>query len=140
MHSEYNNNQDIPGKYLQIWILPDDKTLELRYDEKNFDPDLFEGRIVRVASGNLPDTMHIHQDVVINRTNLRKEQSIEYSLSKEGNGVHVFVFTGNLCIGSHDLNERDAVGIWDTSDVQLHLKNGANLLLIDVPIEIRTYG
>lgn len=136
VHSEFNHSKDSPVKFLQIWILPDRHAVEPRYDQKHFEPELFSDQVVPVVSKDLPNTMHIHQNAVISRIDLTGGKSIEYAVSSEGNGVYVFVLSGNLQVGSHDLNERDAVGVQDTSAVKVTSEAGARVLLIDVPMKI----
>lgn len=60
-------------------------------------------------------------------------------LHKKGNGVYAFVLKGSAKIGDRILNERDGLGIWDTQSFNIDAKEDAEILLMEVPIELPGY-
>ena len=74
--------------------------------------------------------------------NLRKEtqglnrdvNKFNREINKKGNGVYTFVINGRAIISENTLDERDALGIWDTENFNISVVKNTKLLLIEVPI------
>ena len=78
----------------------------------------------------------INQDAWFSLANLSKEGTTEYTIRKNGNGVYVFVLTGNITIGDQVLSQRDGLGISETDSIQILANTDAEFLLIDIPMKI----
>jgi redox-sensitive bicupin YhaK (pirin superfamily) len=50
MHSEFNDSQADSVHLLQIWIIPNQRQLPTRYEEKRFSSELFHNRFFTVVS------------------------------------------------------------------------------------------
>ncbi len=65
-HSEYNPLPNEPSHFLQIWIVPDKKSLNPRYDQKTFCSQDSHSQWVLIASRHGSDTaVSINQDMQI---------------------------------------------------------------------------
>ncbi|HEX8332584.1 MAG TPA: pirin family protein, partial [Segetibacter sp.] len=53
-----------------------------------------------------------------------------------GNGVYAFVLEGQVTFGEQQLNKRDALGVWDTDTIELTVEDTAEILLIEVPMNV----
>lgn len=137
MHSEYNNNPDKPVKFLQIWVIPNKKNVEPRYDQVSLKDFATENEFYQVLSPN-PDEqgVWIYQDAWFHIGKFTKETSLEYKIKKEGNGIYAFVLEGEVDINQEKLSERDGMGIWDTSSIQVTARENARLLLMQVPMSL----
>jgi redox-sensitive bicupin YhaK (pirin superfamily) len=60
---------------------------------------------------------------------------LTYELKKSGNGVYILNIDGAYEIAEQTLNNRDAIGIWETESVTIHANKTGRLLLIEVPME-----
>jgi redox-sensitive bicupin YhaK (pirin superfamily) len=56
-------------------------------------------------------------------------------LQKEGNGVYVFVLSGQLSIDGQGLETRDGYGIWDVNSFDIKAITDAEFLLLEIPME-----
>ncbi len=135
-HSETNANTDKDVKFLQIWILPKERNIEPRYEQKTFKPENRQNQMVTVVAPDDTKAVWINQDAWLSLADLSKDQSTSYAIRKEGNGVYVFVLNGNITISGHSLETRDALGIWETGSISIKANTAAQLLFIDVPMQI----
>src|SRR3954470_9378100 len=51
-HSEYNYSKEEPANFLQIWIIPKERNIKPRYDQKTFNP---KDRINKLQTVVAPD-------------------------------------------------------------------------------------
>jgi quercetin 2,3-dioxygenase len=137
-HSEYNRNKDKPVKFLQIWVLPNKRNVEPRYDQITLDITNRHNNLQLIVSPNAADEgVWIHQDAWFHLGKFDKDLSIDYSIKKSGNGVYAFVLKGDITINQIALNERDGLGIWDTENISLKANSdNAEILLIEVPMNL----
>jgi redox-sensitive bicupin YhaK (pirin superfamily) len=135
-HSEYNKNSDKPVKFLQIWLFPKTKNITPRYDQVTLREEDRHNKLQQVLS---PDKngegVSINQDAWFHMGNFDKDFSTAYHLKNSSNGVYAFVIKGNVTIAGTSLNERDGLGIWSTSEINIQANSdGVELLLMEVPM------
>lgn len=137
-HSEYNKNPDQPVKFLQIWVFPNKKNVQPRYDQVTLNVNDRHNKLQQVLSPNADDEgVWIHQDAWFHMGRFDKDVDTTYTIKKAGNGVYAFILKGDFTINGYELNQRDGLGIWDVD--QLHIKansEDAEILLMDVPMDV----
>lgn len=140
MHSEYNKNKDEAVKFLQIWVFPKEENVEPRYDQKSIKEGENINGFQQILSPNKNDDgVWIHQDAWFNLAKFTKGNGKNYMLNKTGNGVYAFVLKGSAKVGDRILNERDGLGIWDTQSFNIEAIDDAEILLMEVPMELPSY-
>jgi hypothetical protein len=65
---------------------------------------------------------------------MEENTSLTYSIKGEGNGAYFMNIDGQFEIEQELLDERDAIGIWDTKKIVLHNKQKGQMLVIEVPM------
>jgi redox-sensitive bicupin YhaK (pirin superfamily) len=137
-HSEYNKNKDEAVKFLQIWIYPNKRNVQPRYDQVSLSLDDRHNKLQQVLSPNPDDEgVWIHQDAWFHMGNFDKEVSTNYQMKKETNGVYCFILKGSFTINGEALSTRDGMGIWDTSNIEIiATEDGAEILLMEVPMQL----
>lgn len=135
-HSEKNKNHDQQVKFFQIWIFPNKKNVEPRYDQKNFTEAEKHNKLLTVVSpiASNDGGVQIHQDAWFSLGKLDKDFTTSYSLKKNGNGVYVFVIEGTVTVSGEKLNRRDGLGITDTDQLSIKADSNAEILLMEVPM------
>lgn len=131
-HSEFNHSSDEPARLLQIWIMPAQRDLEPRYQDKNFPLDERRGRLALLASNDARDgSLKINQDVSVYSTILAAGESVEHAI---GVGRHVWVqiARGSATVNGEHLKEGDGAAISDESSVSISADTDAELLLFDL--------
>lgn len=139
-HSEYNKNKEEPVKFLQIWVFPREIGVEPRYDQQNIKSEEKINDFQQILSPDKNDEgVWIHQDAWFSLANFKNGNSKDYPLHKNGNGVYAFVLSGTAKIGDQILNSRDGLGIWDTQRFSVEALEDAEILLMEVPMELPDY-
>ncbi len=133
-HSEFNANTDKEVKFLQIWVFPKEKNIAPRYEQKTFKPEERQNKLQTVVAPNSGEAVYINQDAWFSLGNFDQGFATGYTLNKAGNGVYAFVLEGEVSINGNKLNKRDALGVWETSSIDIKAETKAELLLIEVPM------
>ena len=134
-HSEYNKNKDKEVKFLQIWIFPNKKNVQPRYDQITLNEQDRHNRLQQILSPDPEDAgVWIHQDAWFHLGKLDRGIEITYPLKKQGNGVYLFLLSGALQADQQQLALRDGIGIWDTSEIKLTATADCEVLLMEVPM------
>ena len=136
MHSEFNPSPTEELSLFQIWIFPDQKGVEPRYDQRKFDPDTFENNIVTLVNNEKDgNTLFIHQKAAISLSRPTAGTSLTYKNLYPGNGVYVMVIEGKISIENTISERRDSSGIWDAEEFIFEAKEGSFVLFLEVPMQ-----
>lgn len=134
-HSEQNNSSEKEVKFLQIWIIPKNRNISPRYDQRNFSDEALKNKMLTVVAPDKPgEAIYINQDAYLSLGVFDTDSMIEYKIQNSGNGAFVFVLEGEVKIGSHSLGKRDAIGIEDSEIFEIEISKNSTVLLIDVPM------
>lgn len=134
-HSEYNKNADQPVKFLQIWVFPNERDVEPRYDQITLEQDKLHNELYQILSPHADDEgVWVHQDAWFHLGQLDAGLEKEYRMKADGNGLYVFVLEGDVTVGEQALHRRDGYGIWETDAVTIKADSDARVLLMDVPM------
>lgn len=134
-HSEYNKSQTEAVKFLQIWIFPNVRNMPPSYDQISLNKEDYTNSLRTIVSPTEREgAVHIKQDAWFSLGEFTEEQEVTYELNKEDNGVFLFVLKGNASVEGNVLAERDAIGIWNASEIKIEPMNGCKLLLMEVPM------
>jgi len=132
VHSEHNASKLEPAHLLQIWIIPDRKGHEPRYDQKPF-PDSERRDALRLVAS--PDgsagSMPIHQDARIYASLLSTGKTLNYTLER-GRGVWVQVVRGGLDVNGASLAAGDGAAIENEEAVKIAATSDSEFLLFDL--------
>ncbi len=134
-HSEYNKNPDRDVKFLQIWVLPNKRNVQPRYDQISIRDIQERNAFYQILSPHKGEQgVWIHQDAWFSLGSFDKDASDTYRLQKEGNGVYIFVLEGEAEVAGERLGKRDGMGIWDSSQIHFKALSPSRILLMEVPM------
>ena len=140
-HSEYNKNPDKPVKFLQIWVFPNQRNVEPRYDQISIRDIEKDNEFYQVLSPNPEDDgVWIHQEAWFHLGKFEAGKSDTYKIKKEGNGVYAFVIEGEVKINGQELTSRDGYGVWETDTLEFAATSPCRVLLMDVPMALPRIG
>lgn len=136
-HSEMNASSTDPVSFLQLWIIPKERSVTPRYDQIALKPENSLNRWDQILSPNTDDAgVWVHQDAYMFLSKLEADTELSYALKyPKTHGVYLFVLEGSIAIEDIELNSRDAIGITETSSFQVLAKKEASLLVIEVPMD-----
>ena len=134
-HSEYNNSKNNPVKFLQIWLFPNKRNVQPRYDQLTLLKEERLGKFQQILSPDPTDAgVWIHQDAWFHIAQIEPGKELNYSLKKAGNGIYSFVLNGTVRIDDIELSDRDALGVWDTKEIKYTALTTTEVLVMEVPM------
>lgn len=137
-HSEYNHDDTEHVNLLQLWIFPDKKNVQPRYDQTYFEPAERVNKLQKLVSpiGTEEVGLKIHQNARIYRSTLEPGKTITHQIYSTNHGVYVFVISGSIDANGQVLHKRDAAGISNTEALELTASQVSDVLLIEVPMQV----
>ena len=136
-HSEFNNDPDQKVKLLQIWVFPNQKNVKPRYDQVSLKDIEKENEFYQILSPSPDDQgVWIHQDAWFSLGKFKTETTQIYRLKKAENGVYVFVMEGAAEVEGRKLQKRDALGLWETAEINLNISVDSKILIMEIPMQI----
>lgn len=135
-HSEFNPNHDQHTKLFQIWLFPRIQNVAPRYQQITLDKSLEKNDFAQIVSPNENDTgVWIHQDAWFYLSNFDKDFSKKLALKKEGNGFYIMNIEGEIEVNGSVLEKRDAIGIWETTEVEIKANTASKFLVMEIPMK-----
>lgn len=134
-HKEFNKNEKEPAAFLQIWLFPNQRNVEPRYQQKRYSDRSIPNEFQQILSPDPnEESVWIYQNAWFNIADFDIEKSTDYKLKNKDNGLYVFMLKGSASVGTQMLNERDGYGLWDTDEVTIRAAKGSKILLMEVPM------
>lgn len=134
-HSEYNKNADKQVKFLQIWVFPKENDVTPRYDQVSISELSKPNEWYQILSPNPDDAgVWVNQDAWFSMADFDAGKSDTYKIQRPGNGVYAFILEGSATVNGETLGRRDAIGVWDTEEVEFLAESDAKILLMDIPM------
>ena len=135
-HSEFNPNHNHHTKLFQIWLFPKYRNVEPRYQQITLDKSLEKNDFAQILSPNPDDAgVWIHQDAWFYLSDFDADFSKKLSLKKEGNGFYIMNIEGEIEVNGQKLGRRDAIGIWETNEIEIKANSNAKFLVMEIPME-----
>ena len=132
-HSEFNHSTSEPVHFLQIWIVPNVKGAQPRYQQKHFSPADKSGRLRLILSEDGRDgSLSIRQDVKLFAGLFDGEQSANLNLGPD-RYAYVHVARGSVVLNGQQLGEGDGVRVRDERALRLSDGHAADVLVFDLP-------
>lgn len=136
-HSEFNPNADTQTKLLQIWVLPNRQNVTPRYDQITLKQEDSENKFEQILSPDPSDSgTWIHQDAWFHLGTFETGMIPEYALRKPGNGVYIFVISGDVEVEGVTLHARDGLGVWESESISMKILSNARVLIMEVPMKV----
>ena len=136
-HSEYNKNKDQDVRFLQIWMFPNQRNVQPRYDQITLNNNDTNNQFHQVLSPNVDDAgVWAHQNAWFNIGTFEKGCNEIYNIKRSGNGVYAFILEGEVTIEGQKLGKRDGFGLWDVDKIEMTADSDAKVLLMDVPMAL----
>ncbi|MBN1599094.1 MAG: pirin family protein [Bacteroidales bacterium] len=131
-HSE-KNPAGVPLNLFQIWIFPNKKDVEPRYDQKKFDEaESIDINQLLISPDGRNKSLWIYQDAFISRRISSGTHPFSYEKFIGSNGVFAMVVEGEAMINGEKLSKRDAIMVGN--DLDISPSKGLHILFIEVPI------
>ncbi len=119
-HSEFNHLKNETSNFLQIWIFPNKKGRQPRYDQKYFAEEERKNMFQLIVSPNKENgNLWINKNAFIYLSEIDKGQTRSYQLNFLQNGIYLFLIDGELKVENDLLSKRDTIGIWEKDYINI---------------------
>lgn len=135
-HSEFNPSDTKQTKLLQIWISPEEKGIEPRYDQKTFSPIERKNQWQTVVApmNTQSEGIKINQKSWFSLLDIEQGMNISYELKEKENGAYFLVLEGRLLLADEDLSARDALGVIHAQNIMIEATRSSKILAIETPL------
>jgi quercetin 2,3-dioxygenase len=133
-HEEYNIGEE-EVNFLQIWIQPKLQDITPRYQQRSFPKDKRKNQLKTIISGEEGlEHCWINQNAKLSLGYFDTAQEVVYQFNPVNKCIFIFVMSGKIRVDGTDIEERNAIGIWETDTVPVHCEAGAHFVIIEAPI------
>lgn len=132
VHSEFNNSNEKPVHFLQIWISPSEDGIKPGYQEKQFSDDDKKNRLRLIVSPEGSDgSLKIHQDAKLYSSILEAGKEVRHEMEK-GRHAWIQVIRGTIEVNGTLLEEGDGAAVSDEKTLKLISQDISEFLLFDL--------
>jgi redox-sensitive bicupin YhaK (pirin superfamily) len=136
-HSEFNGSQDEPVHFLQIWIVPNERNAEPRYQERHFSEADKRGQLRLIIS---PDgaqaSLQVRQDVRVYAGLFDGAETATFELPAQ-RYAYVHIARGQVELNGKLLREGDGVRVREAQALTFANGQDSEVLLFDLrPFEV----
>ncbi|SDH57043.1 hypothetical protein SAMN05216603_110135 [Pseudomonas benzenivorans] len=131
-HSEYNASATAPVHFLQIWIVPERKGIEPRYQQQHFAAEQKRGRLRLVLSPDGQDgSLRINQDARVYAGLFDGAERASLTLPAARH-AYVHVASGSLSVNGQRLKAGDGLKIRQAQTLEFGQGEKAEVLVFDL--------
>lgn len=131
-HSEFNHSQTEPVHLLQIWIVPNRRGIEPRYEQQNFPAEEKQGKLLLIAAPEGQDgAVTIYQDVYLYASIMAAGDEISYEV-RSHRYAWLQIALGTVELNGEILRAGDGVQINTPDRLKITTHIGAEILLFDL--------
>jgi redox-sensitive bicupin YhaK (pirin superfamily) len=130
-HSEQNASDTEPMRFIQMWIMPNQRGLEPSVEQKVFTKEDRTGRLFQIVSPEGGDAVLVHQDASVYVSSLPVGASVSHKFDREKGG-YLYLIEGAIRLNGQELRTGDAAKIHDEPEVTIEADRPSELILVEV--------
>jgi quercetin 2,3-dioxygenase len=132
-HSEQNGSETEPMRFIQMWIMPDERGLQPGVEQKVFTTEDRTGKLLKVIAPEDGDAVKVHGHASVHVSRLLAGQSVRHELAAD-RGAYLYVISGDVAVNGERLRTGDAARIWEEPAVEISANEESELILVDVDL------
>jgi redox-sensitive bicupin YhaK (pirin superfamily) len=135
-HSEQNASDTEGMRFIQMWIIPNERGLEPSVEQRVFTQEDRRDRLLRVVAGpeRVGDAVLVHQDASVYAASLTPGASIQHEL-RPGGGAYVYVIGGGVELSGGKLILGDAAAISEETSIDIQAIEPTELIMVEVRLD-----
>ena len=139
LHSEKNGSADEPMRFIQFWILPSTRGLATRVQQQQYAIGDRTDRWLQIMGPAGEDGLDLAQDARALVSHLTDAGRLQHTFAPRRGG-YLYVIDGRLVLDGETLKTGDAAKVVGEAHLDMTSDVGAELILIDVPLEFEPVG
>jgi redox-sensitive bicupin YhaK (pirin superfamily) len=132
-HSEQNGSKDEPMRFIQMWIMPDQRGLEPGVEQKVLTKEDRRGRLLKAISPEGGEAVKVHGDASVFISSLVAGEAVKHDLG-EGRGAYFYVISGEVEMNGERMATGDAARIREEPALEIAARGESELLMVDVDL------
>jgi redox-sensitive bicupin YhaK (pirin superfamily) len=132
-HSEQNGSDTEPMRFIQMWIMPDERGLPPGVEQKAFTTEDRTGNLLKVIAPEDGDAVKVHGNATVYVSRLPAGQSVKHDPASD-RGVSLYVISGDLAVNGQPMQTGAAARIRDEPAVEIAANEDSELILVDVDL------
>ena len=132
-HSEQNASETEPMRFIQIWIMPNERGLPPGVEQKVFTEEDRTDRLLKAISGDGGDAVLVHQDAHVLVSRLTPGARVEHPLGS-GRGVYLYVIDGDVAVNGERMETGSAAQVTDERSIAITANADSEVILVDVSL------
>jgi redox-sensitive bicupin YhaK (pirin superfamily) len=132
MHSEINNSEEEPMRFIQMWFVPFKKGLDPSVEQKAVEKEERTNRLLPLVSNKHSETLPIASDAEVYSCFLEKGNVLKHEI-KDGRGAYLYVLEGGAVkVDDNTVLTFGAAKALGNQELTIRAEEDSELLLIDV--------
>jgi len=135
-HSEMNGSTTEDVKFLQIWVFPNKQNITPRYGQMNYE--VAENELKTLIQPETQEgTLRLQQNAWFKMAKFNANKTLQLKVEDpKNNGIYIFLLNGSLTVDGKNIKTRDAIGVWETENIDIKINDDSEFLVIEVPMNI----
>lgn len=139
LHSERNDSDTEPMRFIQFWILPSQQGLDDGVQQRQFTVEERTNRWLTIMSPVGEPGLDLHQDARALVTRLEQGAQVDHAIT-DGRGGYLYVIGGAATLGGETIKTGDAAKIHGPERLDVAAQEPTELILVDVPLQFTPVG
>jgi redox-sensitive bicupin YhaK (pirin superfamily) len=132
-HSEFNNSQTNPVRFLQVWVYPKQRDLTPSYEQKKIETS--HNTLTKIVAETPSETgLAIHQDATFYLGNFDAGQTVSHRIKSRAHGDYLFIIDGEVQLDDKLLKSGDSAQVTQLDTLEMQTKAATKFLLIEVSV------
>jgi redox-sensitive bicupin YhaK (pirin superfamily) len=132
-HSEQNASDTEPMRFIQIWIVPNERGLTPGVEQKVFSMQDRTDRLLKVISGDGGQAILVHQAAHVLVSRLTAGTAVQHELG-DGRGVYLYVIEGDVSVNGERMQTGSAGQIAEEPEIAIQANADSELILVNVSL------
>jgi redox-sensitive bicupin YhaK (pirin superfamily) len=133
-HSEQNGSQTEPMRFIQMWIMPEERGLSPAVEQKVLTKDDRRNRLLRAIAPDGGEAVKVHGNAAVYVSSMEPGLTLDHKFG-DGMGGYLYVIGGALSLDGESLATGDAAKIWDEPEITLRAEDETELILVEAQLE-----
>ncbi|HEX2267883.1 MAG TPA: pirin family protein, partial [Actinomycetota bacterium] len=133
-HSEQNGSQTETMRFIQMWIMPEERGLPPGVEQKALTKDDRRNRLLRAIAPEGGDAVKVHGNAAVYVSSMEAGLTLDHKF-RDKMGGYLYVISGALGLDGERLQTGDAAKIWDEPEVTLRAENETELILVEAQLQ-----
>jgi quercetin 2,3-dioxygenase len=132
-HSEQNASETEPLRFIQMWILPERRSLPPGVEQKVLTEEDRRNKLLLAISPEGGDAVKVNGNASVYISSVEQGFTLDHKVP-DGMGVYLYVISGALSVNGERLATGDAAKIWEEPEVTLHADEETELIAVEVDL------